>query len=253
VVFVSGRSGHGEVWIAASDGLSPKKITTSERTEVGSPSWSPDGRLIGFNGMPGDNFDVYVVESGGGVPRRLTNDPSNDGGPEWSRDSRWIYFMSDRTGRPEIWKIPSTGGQILQVTQYGGHQASVSPDGKWLYYSKSVKRPGLPEALSAEGEPGIFRIPTAGGNEERVLEEGVYGRWALSRSGIYVLSSGGPQREPSITFFRYDTWERKTLMTFPKNTRFGIANSLTVSVDDRWIVYAKYDYSASDLMLVHDY
>lgn len=253
VVFVSGRSGHSEVWTVDADGSNPLQITRSGRSEVGSPSWSPDGRLIAFNGMPENNIDVYVVEAGGGVPRRLTIAPSNEGGAAWSRDGSWIYFMSDQTGRPEIWKMPPEGGQALQVTRNGGHQAVESPDGKWLYYSKSIKRPGMPESLPGEGAPGVFRMPVAGGEEEQVLEEGVYGRWALSRSGIYQLRSATEDRMPSIEWFRYDTWERKTLKTFPKHARFGMANSLTVASDDRWIVYAQYDHTASDLMLVEDY
>ena len=251
VVFVSGRSGHGEIWTMRSDGSEQKQITTSGRVQVGTPDWSPDGRLIGFNGLTNGSFDVYVVDAEGGVPRALTDAPSTDGGPAWSRDGRWVYFMSDRTGRPEIWKKPANGGDAIQVTFKGGHQAIESPDGRWLYYSKSIRRPGAPESLPGEGEPGIFRMPLQGGPEERVLEEGVFGRWTVSRTGIYLLSGG--RRGASIDFVAYDTWERKTIATFPRGSRFGMANSLTVSLDDRWIVYAKYDHTASDLMLVSGY
>ncbi len=253
VVFVSGQSGHGEIWTADSDGSNPQQITFSGRTDVGSPDWSPDGRMIGFGALTDGGFDVYVVESGGGVPQGRTTAPSNEGAVSWSRDGRWIYFMSDRTGPPEIYKKPATGGEAIRVTTNGGHQAIESLDGKWLYYSKSAKRPGVPESLPGEGEPGIFRIPVAGGQEQRILDEGVFGRWALSKSGIYLLRSAVGDRAPSIEQYRYDTWERTTIMTFPKDARFGIANSLTVSEDDRWIVYAMYDHTASDLMLVENY
>ncbi|MEZ5357152.1 MAG: hypothetical protein R2762_31325, partial [Bryobacteraceae bacterium] len=237
IVYVSGRSGHMEVWTSGIDGSSPRQITFSGRTEVGSPSWSPDGRFIGFNGFLNGAGDVYVVEAGGGIAQRRTTHPSTEGGVSWSRDGRWLYFVSDRTGSSEIYKKPAGGGETIRVTANGGHQAVESPDGKWLYYSKSVKRPGTPESLPGDGEPGIFRIPVTGGAEERVLEEGVCGRWALSRTGIYLLGSAGG-RAPSIDFYSYGAWQRKTLVTFPKHARFGIANSLTVSEDDSWIIYA---------------
>ncbi|MEZ5396110.1 MAG: hypothetical protein R2724_25335 [Bryobacterales bacterium] len=145
-------------------------------------------------------FDVYVVDGDGGTPRRLTYAPSNEGSPSYSVNGKWIYYMSDRTGRPEIWKVASAGGEEQQVTQYGGYQAIESPDGVWLYYSKSIRRPATPESVPGKGEPGIFRMPAAGGPEERVFEEGVHGRWALSRTGIYILRSGdrAGHRIPSV-------------------------------------------------------
>lgn len=253
IVFVSGQSGYGEIWTMRSDGSEPRQITDSRRVQVGTPSWSPDGRQIGFNGLTDGSFDVYLVDAAGGVPRPLTEAPSTEGGPIWSRDGRWVYFMSNRTGRPEIWKKRTGGGDAIQVTFAGGYQAREAPDGRWLYYVKSIRRPGQPETLGPEGEPGVFRMPLAGGPEERILTEGAFGRWALSRTGVYLLSNGNSQRAPSIDFFPYETWQRNTVMTFPRGSQFGMANSLTVSLEDRWIVYAKYDHAASDLMLLEDY
>jgi Tol biopolymer transport system component len=50
----------------------------------------------------------------------LTDDAGTDAIPSFSRDGAWIYFSSTRTGRPEIWKIPAEGGQLIQVTTNGG-------------------------------------------------------------------------------------------------------------------------------------
>ncbi len=250
IVFVSGQSGYGEIRTMRIDGSEPRQITDSGRVQVGTPSWSPDGRLIGFNGLTDESFDVYLIDAAGGAPRPFTDAPSTDGGANWSLDGRWIYFMSDRSGRPEIWKKPASGGEAIQVTLQGGFQAMEAPGSRWLYFVKSVRRPGVPESLPPEGERGVFRMPIAGGPEERGLEEGAFGRWALSYTGVYLLRNGDAERPPSIDYFPYRTWERETLMTFPRGSRFGMANSLTVSLDDRWIVYAKYDHTASDLMLV---
>ena len=253
LVFVSGQSGYGEIWTMRIDGSEARQITDSGRVEVGTPNWSPDGRLIGFNGLTDQSFDVYLIDAAGGALRPFTSAPSTDGGATWSLDGRWIYFMSDRTGRPEVWKKPTSGGEPIQVTLQGGYQAEESPGGRWLYFVKSIRRPGVPESLPPDGEPGVFRMPVAGGPEERVLDEGAFGRWALSRTGVYLLRNGDAERPPSIDYFPYTTWERKTLMTFQRGSRFGMANSLSVSLDDRWIVYTKYDHTASDLMLLQDY
>jgi len=44
----------------------------------------------------------------------------NEHGPSFSRDGRWIYFASFRTGRYEVWKVPVTGGDPIQITHTGG-------------------------------------------------------------------------------------------------------------------------------------
>jgi len=253
LVFVSGQTGYGEVWTMRVDGSEARKMTDSGPVQVGTPSWSPDGRLIGFNGLMDESFDVYLMDAAGGAPRPFTNAPSTDGGPIWSLDGRWIYFMSDRSGRPEVWKKSASGGEAIQVTRDGGFQAMESPDGRWLYFVKSIRRPGVPETLPPDGDPGVFRMPVAGGPEERVLDEGAFGRWALSRTGLYLLSNGDSKRPPSIDYFPYEGWNRETLMTFPRGSRFGMANSLSVSLDDQRIIYAKYDYTESDLMLLEPY
>lgn len=253
IAFTSDQTGSGQLWIADLDGSNRRQLTWIANWYAGTPNWSRDGKLIAFNGLRDGNFDVFIIESDGGVPRPLTRSPAVDGGAEWSRDGRWIYFMSDRSGRPEIWKMTSAGKDPVQVTREGGYQAMESPDGKWLYYVKSIGIPGAPESLPGEGEPGVFRMPLAGGREEKVLEAGAFGRWSLSATGVYVLRSIEPDRSPSIDWFRYETWEHETIITFEKDARFGMANSLTVSLDDRWVVYAQYAYTASDLMLVHNF
>ena len=253
LAFVSGQTGYAEVWTMHADGSEARKMTDSGPVQVGTPNWSPDGRLIGFNGLMDESFDVYLMDAAGGAPRPVTNAPSTDGGPTWSLDGRWIYFMSDRSGRPEVWKKSASGGEATQVTRDGGFQAMESPEGRWLYFVKSMRRPGVPETLHPDGDSGVFRMPVAGGPEERVLDEGAFGRWALSRTGVYLLSNGDGGRPPSIAYFPFETWERETLLTFPRGSRFGMANSLSVSLDDRWIIYAKYDYTQSDLMLLEHY
>ena len=54
--------------------------------------------------------------------------------PAWSPDGNSIYFTSDRGGRPQIYRIPSTGGSAERITYEGDYNArvSLSPDGRYL-------------------------------------------------------------------------------------------------------------------------
>ena len=156
---------------------------------------------IVFDGFPDENADIYVVDSQGGAPRKLTKEPSNENVPSWSRDGGWIYFASDRTGGWEVWKMPSTGGRALQVTRHGGFAAFESPDGKFLYYAKREL-------------PGLWRIPTNGGEEVEVIrsfESGNWGYWAVVDNGIYYLDLTDKPRigssiSPLIAVRRYSIW-----------------------------------------------
>jgi hypothetical protein len=48
----------------------------------------PDGAYVAFScsGKAGDNYDIYVVQTGGQQPLRLTRDPAADSFPAWSPD-----------------------------------------------------------------------------------------------------------------------------------------------------------------------
>lgn len=46
--------------------------------------------------------------------------------PSWSRDGHWLYFASNRSGDDQVWRVPATGGEAVQVTKQGGFAAPLS-------------------------------------------------------------------------------------------------------------------------------
>ncbi len=240
VAFESTRSGAYEVWLCRNDGSGLMQLTHFNPSVTGTPRWSPDGQQIVFDSRPAGNSDIFVIDVQGGPPRKLTSEPSNEGVPSWSRDGRWIYFASDRTGGWEVWKMPSTGGSAVQVTRHGGFAGLESPDGRFLYYAKGLSVPGL------------WRIPTNGGEEVEVigsLEAGYWGYWAVVENGVYYLDT---TTKPGIAFFDITT-HRITRLFDLENRPARQAPGLAVSPDKKTILYTQWDATDTDIILVENF
>lgn len=110
--------------------------------------------------------DIWLVNSDGTNPRRLTAHIARDINPRFSPDGRWIAHVSYETGSPEVYVQPFPPvGRKVRVSFNGGMQPSWRRDGKELYYlapdrtlmSVAVRdSPAAPDV----GEPApLFRAP----------------------------------------------------------------------------------------------
>jgi Tol biopolymer transport system component len=236
---VSDRSGNVEVWVCDSDGLNSVQLTSFRGPEVSTPRWSPDGGRIAFDSDAEGEFDIWVIGANGGKPQRMTTDPANDGNPSWSRDGHWIYFDSARTGEQQVWKIPASGGEAIQVTRDGGFAPLESPDGKFLYYVKSLV------------ETSLWKIPVEGGRGAKVLEGlNDYLDLAIVEKGVVFV----PTRDPaSLQFFSFATNKIRPLANFDRPISLPMAAGLSVSPDGRWILCTHFVQAGSELMLVENF
>jgi len=229
IAFQSNRSGSWEVWTCDADGTNCFQLSKFDGPQCGSPSWSPDGQWLALDSYVDGKPQIYVIAADGGAPHRITNDPASDIVPTWSSDGSWIYFSSDRTGRYEIWKTPKDGGDAVQVTHSGAYYyAAESTDRKYLYHMKL-------------GQPGIFRIPAAGGEDVQVVANASPLYFGLTSKGLYFLVPG------MIQFLDTTTNKISTLMRSDK-VAFGIG--LTASPDDSYVTWAQQDKNSWNLMLV---
>ena len=240
IAFMSERSGTEEIWICDSDGSGTRQLTSFGGAAIYAPSWSPDSQKVALTvAQRGMKDDVYVVNASGGAPRRMTTDPAEDKWPDWSHDGKWIYFSSTRSGREEIWKMPSGGGEAVQITRNSGDIPQESTDGKFLYYMK-----GWPDAVS------VWRASVDGNREAKVLDS-VHseGQWAVGKDGIYFFRPADKMGHSDICFYEFASGQIRKVLTIqgPVNTH------IAVSPDGRTILYPQSDESGSVLMLVDNF
>lgn len=247
IAFVSDRSGSREIWLAHEDGSGQVRVTNLKGSPIDQLVWSPDGHQLAFVARISDISGIFVLPCnpggmGCGEPKRLMSDKAPESAPAWSTDGKSLYFASERTGHWEVWKQPVTGGAPVQVTQ--GYMSRESPDGQWLYFSK----PATEE---------IFRMPLSGDSGAELVLGSPYhpqaGGWALTRSELLFIDRATKEHSAVIRAYNPSTKAMRSIVSlneiFPDRDDIG----LSVSRDEKWVLYSQLDRSGSNVMLAENH
>jgi serine/threonine protein kinase len=250
VVYLSDNGGHGNLWIARTDGSSVRQVTFERDPDVvlGVPKWSPSGEWIVFVKAPGGFSTLCVIRPDGSGLNELV--ARSRGGAFWSGDSQYVYYTSEQDGIACIAKVPVEGGTPM-VIRSQAITGAVTADDKTLYY---VHRPRS-DSLGFVEDLEICSAAVAGGpssvmarlSSERVpLGRQLFqpslspdSRWLAAplmdgaTSNVWMLpTSGGPMR--ALTDFG--------------NRPIMIARSVSWSADSRSL-YAAVAELESDVVL----
>jgi TolB protein len=156
-----------------------------EAASTGSPSASPDGRLVAFqrasagSGGPVPAF-VYVIPLDGSKPaRRVTGGTAPEIDPAWSPDGRRIAFARRVHGQFDLFSVRTDGSDERQVTDTPADELSPawSPDGELLAFTRYED--GL-----ERGSGDLWTAHAAGGHERMLIgDEHDYSGAAWSPDG----------------------------------------------------------------------
>ncbi len=213
------------IWLASADGSSPPRQFTSGPKDS-QPRWSPDGTQLAFVSGRGDEKtkrQLYVMPTGGGEPRKLTDLKEDVGEPVWSPDGTRIAFTArvpdeayeeeddkkraprrftrllyklDNVGwtgdrRRHVYVVPADGSADAQQLTDGdfedGHPAWL-PDGERIAFVSARGDDWDIDLLS-----DVYTVPAAGGDVERLTEnDSAYGAATYSPDGLLVAVKWAP-------------------------------------------------------------
>lgn len=182
------------VYMVNTRGGEPRQISSGPGTY---PAFSPDGNLISFvthheKEKPPENImgtrytsDLWIVNSLGGTPIRLTVADGRLAGPVWSPDGRFLAA----TGRTDV------GGKEIWIYQLSTDASSV---GEPVIIDLPRYSLGMLTGWTPENEIGVFirsqfheaiyTVPSSGGRAVQVTPDGVvyYPRWSPNGTRIYL-------------------------------------------------------------------
>ncbi len=94
--------------------------TSPDTREITDPKKITSAEMPGAGPVPIDDL-FYTRSTGGGA---------------WSPDGKEVVFTSNFTGRFNLWKVSSSGGWPIQLSQSDDRQGGAvwSPDGKWIVF-----------------------------------------------------------------------------------------------------------------------
>jgi len=183
---------------------------------------APDGRRVAFTSLD----HVYVVDSLGATPRRLTQMDTGEFQPVWSPDGRSIAFVTwnDATGG-QIYRVSASGGQPQRVTTEAAYYRDLawSPDGRRLVAIRASARDLQENAGTFDG--GLNRqliwVSATGGNATVIMPAGTHAMpqfSALDTSRIFIYSAAD-----GLISVRWDGTDIKNILrvTEPPTGRGG--------------------------------
>jgi dipeptidyl aminopeptidase/acylaminoacyl peptidase len=177
------------------------KRLTSGDFHINSFDWSPDGSTIAFShasdptiNTGGIDVDISTVPSDSGAVNSLVKRAGADRDPKYSPDGKWIAFEShggkpERVGLSDIYKIPASGGDIVNLAQTPDRNANIiswSADGKFMMISETMKTSTLLMAVPSEQNSNPFSGDDLSFTESEIAiltsQEGTSGAFSVNPS-----------------------------------------------------------------------
>ena len=253
----------------------PKKLFGSTRQDR-LPAYSPDGTKIAFSSDRTGHWEIWVCDSDGRNPVRLTSFGKFAAYPNWSLDGKELLFHARLQERLDIYRIGVDSSVPVRLTEESSNDAAASwsRNGKWIYFNSDRSGSHQVWRMASEGDDriqltnnggvgpvesfdgsflyysvpekaGVWRVPSSGGEEQLVLAGVQAGWWTLSEDGIAFFD------DVTAVFEFYE-------FASGKKTPFGapagpLWNGMSLSTDGRWLLFPQDDAPGNDIVMLENF
>jgi TolB protein len=131
VLFISGRSGHEQLWKMSIDGSNVEMVTNGEGY-VANPSWSPNGQYIAFawtKGFEPGAYNIFIMELATRKVTQLTSNSGKNEHPWWAPDGAHLVYQSTHGRSTQIYSMLADGTHSQQLTTQGNNTQAVWANG----------------------------------------------------------------------------------------------------------------------------
>ncbi len=201
----------GDIWTVPKEGGVASKLSSPAGSEI-APKFSPDGSHIAFSGNYDGNYDIYVLPSQGGLPKRVTHHGMPDRIQDWYPDGSKLLYTSSKHSEKQrfsqFYSIDKGGSLPEKLPMAYGEFGSLNGDAtKIAFTDKSrVFRTWKRYKGGMAADIFIFDLETLEsvnitnheGNDEMPM-------W--HKDHVYYLSDKGPENRYNIWY--YDTKTKK--------------------------------------------
>ena len=216
-------SRHIEFWTVGADGTGLRKefedtLFVARGNYRFNFCWAPDGKSIAWIRSFSSDSQVLVTHNlESGTERQLTPGNENIDAMKWTKDDR-IVFSSNRAGNTNLWAIPASGGEAVQVTKGGGPDLalSIASSGNELV------------CLQQQRVSHIWRANIDGSNRRQLtFDDREIGEASLSPDGKQIAFT---MHDPDPLKVRFDIY----VMDRDGNNRRRLTNGLTFPRFPSW-------------------
>jgi tricorn protease len=225
-----------DIWTVSREGGEAQRLT-SVGTVAAGPYYSPDHTQIAYSTRSRGLMDVYVMNAEGGVPRRLTWEPTGCRAAGWTADGKAVLFASQHASYsdfPRLFTVRADGvGPARLLPLPSAAAGSFSADGHTLAYIPIQRwqdawkryRGGqtTPVWLVDLKTLDVEKVPRDNSNDSSPVWSG---------TTVYFLSD----RNGPVSLFSYDT-DTKQVQQLIENHGFDLK---TLSAGPGALVYEQF-------------